>query len=616
MNKSQKILSDITIYSKYAKYIPELKRRETWSELVDRNKNMHIKKFPELKTEIENYYTYVYGMKILPSMRSLQFAGEPIELNNSRINNCSYLPIDHYKSFSEVMFLLLSGCGVGYSIQFSDIAKLGEIKKPIKKKKYIIEDSIIGWSQAVRELVKSYFTGSSKPVFNFSQIRPKGSILKTSGGKAPGPEPLIKTLFNIERIFENKQSGERLKSIECHSILCHIADCVLSGGIRRSAMIALFSFDDEDMISCKSGNWWELNPHFARANNSVVINRNRCKKKDFEIFFERIKASDYGEPGILWTNDPKYGANPCNEISLRPYTFCNLVEINANTIESKEDFLNRCEAASFIATLQASYTDFVYLRDFWEENTKKDALIGVGITGIASNTIEKSWLIDGANVVNKTNKNIAKKININPAARTTTVKPSGTTSIVLGTSSGIHAWYDKYYIRRMRLSKDESLYKYLSANYPDLVEDEIFNPKTTSVLSIPQCSPENACLRDESIEDFLQRINDYNVLWVQSGHNSGPNNNNVSATVSVKEEEWDILKKWMWENRFNYSGISTLKFDNHKYVQTPFESITKKQYENMFSKLKDIDLSKIIETEDNTDLQGELACSGDSCEIK
>ena len=366
MDVSRKILSDIIVHNKYAKYLPQLERRETWEELVTRNKEMHIEKFPELKEQIENAYKFVYEKKVLPSMRSLQFAGKPIALNNSRIFNCAYLPMDHYKSFSETMYLLLSGCGVGYSVQFSHISKLPEIKKPIKSKRYIVEDSIIGWAEAVRMLMKSYFTGGPKPTFDFRDIRPKGALLITAGGKAPGPGPLKKCLFDIEQILESKQDGDQLTSIECHSILCHIADSVLAGGIRRSAMIALFSFDDEDMIGAKSGNWFELNPHFARANNSAVIVRNRIKKKEFNLFWERIKASRAGEPGISWTNNPEYGFNPCHEISLRPYSFCKLVEINGSDIESESDYYQRCRVASFIATLQASYTDFGYLRSAWK----------------------------------------------------------------------------------------------------------------------------------------------------------------------------------------------------------------------------------------------------------
>jgi len=615
MDLSRKILSDIIVHNKYSKYIPELERRETWEELVTRNKDMHIEKFPELRDRIESAYKFVYEKKVLPSMRSLQFAGKPIALNNSRIFNCAYLPMDHYKSFSETMYLLLSGCGVGYSVQFSHISKLPEIKKPIKSKRYIVEDSIIGWAEAVRMLMKSYFTGGPKPTFDFRDIRPKGALLITAGGKAPGPAPLKKCLFDIEQILESKQDGEQLKSIECHSILCHIADSVLAGGIRRSAMIALFSFDDEDMIGAKSGNWFELNPHFARANNSAVIVRNRIKKKEFNLFWERIKASRAGEPGISWTNNPEYGFNPCHEISLRPYSFCNLVEINGSDITSEADYYERCKVASFIATLQASYTDFVYLRSVWKEHTDKDALIGVGITGVASNTIQKEWIRFGADAVKRVNAETAEVINIKQAARTTTIKPSGTTSLVLGSSSGIHAWHNDYYLRSVRIGKTEALYTYLSIHHPEIVEDELFKPNEIAVISLPIKAPGNSTYRTESAIDFLERVKLYNIEWVREGHNSGPNNNNVSATVNVKDDEWDAVGNWMWLNREYYSGISVMPYDGGTYKQTPFTDITDKQYNEYAKHVHDIDITKVIELENNTNLVGELACANGSCEI-
>lgn len=615
MEKGLEILSDITVFNKYAKYIPELERRETWNELITRNKEMHIKKFPDLKEQIDRAYQLVYDKKILPSMRSLQFGGKPIELNNSRINNCSYLPIDHYKSFSETMFLLLSGCGVGYSVQFAHISKLPPIIKNNRSKRYVIEDSIIGWAESIRVLIKAYLGHGAKPKFDFSDIRPKGARLITSGGKAPGSEPLKRCLFEIEQILESKENETKLTSIECHSILCHIADAVLSGGIRRAAMIAGFSFDDKDMISCKSGNWWETNPHFARANNSAVIMRNRCTKEEFDLLWERIEASGSGEPGISWTDNPDYFFNPCHEVSLRPYTFCNLCEINGDSIESKEDFLERCIQAAFIGTLQASYTDFVYLRSIWKENTEKDALIGVGITGIASNKIEDSWLKESAELIKTTNKFFAEKLNINKAARCTVIKPSGTTSCVLGTSSGIHAWHNDYYIRRIRIGKNEALYTYLLLNHPEILEDEFFKPNEQAVICLPIKAPDNAILRNENIQNFLDRIYKYNTMWIKPGYRSGANQNNVSATVSIKADEWKSTGQWMWGNKDIYSGISVLPYDGHTYKQAPFEDCTKEKYDELMKVIHSIDLSKVIELDNNTNLMGELACAGGSCEI-
>lgn len=616
MDISQKILSDLTVFMKYAKYLPDKQRRETWGELVDRNKEMHLKKFPELRDEIESAYELVYAKKILPSMRSLQFAGKSIELGNQRIYNCCFLPVDHYKAFSETMFLLLSGCGVGYSVQFHHVEKLDPIIKPVKSQRFVVEDSIAGWADAVKVLMKSYFTGKFKPKFDFSDIRPKGSMLITSGGKAPGPEPLKICLTQIEAILENKQNGEKLTSIECHDILCHLADAVLSGGIRRAAMISLFSFDDEDMLTCKFGNWWEMNPQRGRSNNSAIILRNRIREDEFFELWKKIELSNSGEPGISWSNDTEYGFNPCHEISLRPFTFCNLVEINGSDVEDEEDYYNRCEKASFISTLQASYTDFYYLRPIWKTNTEKDALVGVGITGIASNKIDDSWIKTGSSKVKDENERVAKILDINKASRTTTVKPSGTSSLVLGTSSGIHAWHSDKYIRTIRVGKDESIYTYLSIYHPELIEDEYFRPHSTSVISIPQQAPEGSVLRTEDVFDLLERVKKYNIKWVQNGHRRGPNFNNVSATVSIKPDEWESVGKWMWENRNYYSGISVLPFDGGSYIQAPFTDCTEEEFQKRIQSLTDIDLTKVVELNDQTDLSGEIACGPSGCEIK
>jgi len=616
MQLEQEILSEIVTFMKYSKYLPYMERRETFKEIIDRNKQMHLDKFPLLKDEIESVYERsIYTKKILPAMRSLQFAGVPMEVNNARMFNCSYCPIDDYRAFSEGMFLLLSGCGFGYSIQQHHIDKLPDIKKPSKDKRYLVADSIHGWADAVKALLNSYFTGKPKPRFDFRDIRAKGARLITSGSKAPGPEPLKRCLFEIEQILESKKNGERLSSIECHSIMCHIADSVLSGGIRRSAMIALFTFDDEEMLSCKSGNWWELNPHFARANNSAVIVLNRIKEEEFNNLWEKIKASGAGEPGMYFTNDPEYGTNPCVETSLRPNTFCNLVEINGGNIESQDDFNQRSKDASFINTLQASYTDFYYLRDIWKKNTEKDALIGVGITGIASGTLDKLNKEEAAKIVVKENERVAKLIGINKAARCTVVKPAGTSSLVLGTSSGIHAYHDHFYIRRVRVGKNESIYQYLSKNHPNLLEDELFRPHDTAVISIPQKSPTTAHIRTESALTLLERTKEYNLEWVRKGHRKGPNYHNVSATITVKNEEWDEVGKWMWDNKETYHGLSILPHSDHSYKQSPFESCSEDLYNHLVKELHEIDLTKVTEEEDETNLVGEASCGGGACEI-
>ena len=618
MDISQKILSNITVYMKYAKYSPELNRRETWDELVTRNKEMHQKKFPHVKDEIEEVYKMVYDKKILPSMRSLQFGGKPIEISPNRIYNCAYLPIDHPDAFSETMFLLLGGTGVGFSVQKHHVEKLPEIKRPNanRTRRYLIGDSIEGWADAIKVLIESYLgIKSSTPIFDFSDIRQKGALLVTSGGKAPGPQPLKDCIHNITKVFDNKMDGDRLSPIETHDIVCHIADAVLAGGIRRAALIALFSADDDEMISCKSGNWWESNPQRGRANNSAVLLRHKVTQEYFMDLWKRIELSGAGEPGIYLSNDKDWGTNPCCEIGLRPYQFCNLCEVNASDIESQEDFEKRVKGAAFIGTLQAGYTDFHYLRDIWKRTTEKDALIGVGMTGIGSGVVLGYDMKSAAIAVKEENERVAKLLGINKAARTTTVKPSGTSSLVLGTSSGIHAWHNDFYLRRIRVGKNEAIYSYLAINHPELVEDEFFRPHDTAVITIPQKSPEGSILRHESVFQMLERVKKVSQEWIKFGHRGGQNSHNVSATVSIKEDEWDLVGEWMWNNRKFYNGLSVLPYNGGTYTQAPFEDCTQEDFERLIKTLSDVDLTKVIELQDNTNLSGEAACAGGACEI-
>jgi ribonucleoside-diphosphate reductase alpha chain len=618
MDISQKILSDITVFMKYAKFQPEKNRRETWEELVTRNKEMHQRKYPHIKDEIEEVYKMVYDKKVLPSMRSLQFGGKPIEISPNRVYNCAYMPIDHVDSFSETMFLLLGGTGVGYSVQKHHVEKLPDIKKPNpdRTRRYLIGDSIEGWADAIKVLMESYLGyKSSTPVFDFSDIRQKGAMLVTSGGKAPGPQPLKDCIHHITKVLNNKKDGEKLTPIETHDIVCHIADAVLAGGIRRAALISLFSADDEEMISCKSGNWWEQNAQRGRANNSAVLLRHKITKEFFMDLWKRIELSGAGEPGIYLSNDKDWGTNPCCEIALRPFQFCNLCEVNASDIESQEDFNARVKAASFIGTLQAGYTDFHYLRDIWKRTTEKDALIGVGMTGIGSGVVLGYDMKKAAKAVKEENERVATLIGINKSARTTTVKPSGTSSLVLGTSSGIHAWHNDFYLRRIRVGKNESIYSYLAINHPELIEDEFFRPHDTAVIGIPQKAPEGAIIRHESVFQMLERVKKVSQEWIKPGHRNGQNSHNVSATVSIKEDEWDLVGEWMWNNRDFYNGLSVLPYNGGSYTQAPFSDCTKEEYENLVKTLTNIDLTKVIELQDNTDLRGELACANGSCEI-
>ncbi len=615
METSNEILSNITVFSKYAKYIPEVQRRETWEELVTRNKEMHLRKYPKIAKEIEEAYTHVYAKRVLPSMRSLQFGGAPIELAPNRIFNCAYLPVDAIEAFSETMFLLLGGTGVGYSVQRHHVRNLPEVRGVKKRKRrFLVSDNIEGWADAVKVLMEAYFNGLMNVEFDYRDIRPKGALLITSGGKAPGPQPLKDCIHNLRSVLDNAV-GRQLTTLEVHDMMCYIADAVLAGGIRRAALISLFSMDDNSMLGCKAGNWWEENPQRGRANNSAVILRHRATKQDFEKLWKRVELSGSGEPGVYFSNDKDWGSNPCCEIALRPFQFCNLCELNVSDISSQEDLNERSRAAALIGTLQAGYTDFHYLRDIWRETTERDALIGVGQTGIGSGTILQYDLEEAANEVLKENERVAELIGINKSSRCTTVKPSGTSSCVLGTSSGIHAWHNDYYIRRQRVGKNEALYGYLVENHPELVEDEYFNPDAQAVIEIPQKAPEGSILRTESPLDLLNRVGRFNTEWVATGHREGQNTHNVSCTISLKDDEWELCGEWMWKNRNNFNGISVLPYDGGTYIQAPFEDITEERFKMLEASLNDIDLTKVVETQDNTDLSGEAACAGGACEV-
>ncbi len=716
---SIEILSELTAFSKYARFNEELGRRETWEENVARVEGMHIRKFPELKEDITKAFDYVRRKEVVPSMRSMQFGGDAIEKMNIRIFNCSFISIERPAIFSEIMVLLMAGTGVGYSVQQRHINKLPEIKTPKRSKKYVIEDTINGWADALKALVKSYFYGTQLPIFDYSGIRPKGTILKTSGGKAPGPEPLRKCLDEIQSIFTRKSVGEKLRPIEVHDIVCHIADCILAGGIRRSATIALFDAFDDDMLNCKGylsaqmesdfifnkqtkqfvGDanhggkivqvylskqefdkfekegvlaWYWFHPQRARANNSAVFFRNdwfgketteekiigKLKKElgitenaqesllnSFNNFVSEIlpnhklgdkyyedivfattqeqfmkvwkacEASGSGEPGVFWTSDPDYGTNPCGEISLKSAQTCNLSSINVSTLKDQKDLENRVWASTLIGTLQATYDNFEYISENWQENQQEERLLGVSLTGICDIDYTAFDWKKAAEVSTKVNEDYSAKLNINKAARITCIKPEGTASCVMGTASGIHARHSNYYIRRIRYNKQEPIAKYLMDNHPELVEEEEFNPLNI-VVAIPQKSPAVSIVREnESAIDTLERVRFFNDNWVSIGHRSGPNRHNVSCTISVRPNEWGKVGKWMWENRDVYSGIAVLPYSDAIYKQAPFEECDEETYNKMMKNLKSIDLTKVVEIEDNTNLLGELACAGGACEV-
>lgn len=618
MNKSNELLSKIVTFRTYAKYLPHVGRRETLEEIINRNMSMHLDKFPKLSRDIIKAYKQVHDLKVMPSMRSMQFGGEAIQKNNTRIFNCSFSTIDKPRKFAEGLYVLLCGVGLGFSVQKHHTNKLPRIRKPKEEGVYIVHDSIEGWAEAVNQLCNAYFYGAIRPLFDFSNIRPKGSRLVGLSATAPGPEPLKNLLKGVEEILKTAIC-RKLKSIEVHDIVCIIADGVLAGGIRRAALISLFDRDDNDMLKSKHGEWWIKRPYRARANNSAVLPRWEVSRDEFRYVYDMCIDSNSGEPGFLWTNDKslKLGTNPCGEISLNPNQMCNLSTTNLTGIKDKKDFSNRVYASSLLGTLQATYTDFPYLSEDWKITTEREALLGCSFTGIADSkmNLKAKDFQDMARLAKSVNEKYAKKLDINPAARVCAIKPEGTASAVLGSASGIHARFDEYYLRRVRMNKDDALTRYLKLVMPDLVEDDLFS-NTGVVVTIPQQSPEGAILRqDETAVQFFERVLFFNRNWIAPGHVHGDNKHNVSATINYKDEDIEPLFEKLWQHRDLYTGVSLLPYDGGSYQQAPFESCDKETFKELNAKVQDVDLTNVMELEDNTTRIDQLACSGGSCEI-
>lgn len=934
MKNSNKLMSEIVSFRTYSKFLPHEARRELFEETLNRNLQMHLDKYPKLSRDIVKAFQRVHEYKVMPSMRALQFGGKAITKNNVRSYNCSFAHIDDVRVFGEILFLLLSGTGVGFSCQRRHVNKLPNIQLPREEGVYFVHDSINGWAQALDMLMDAYFYGRMRPIFNYSQVREKGSYLVTTGAKAPGPAPLKYMLEQVE--IRLKQSlGRKLKPIEIHDIVCLIADCVLSGGIRRAALISLFDRTDDEMLKSKHGSWWEKHPYRARANNTAVLPRDAVSEEQFRYIYEMCINSNAGEPGFFWTDDPNLGTNPCvtgdteiltddgyklietlvnqkiniwngfewsevepkvtgenqeilsitfsdgrilnctpyhkfhistdyqgstkvveaknlesgmklikhefpviehgptlknaytqgfisaegmelnrtlyvykpkemcidrlegikskkwednnkrfrltlleipnsknmvpidynlkskldwlaglfdgdgtelkegglqlvsinreflsnlqkllstvgvqskvlfankaglrsmpdhkggsalyqcqesyricigakqmqllkslglkcermsfdktpqrdasqfitvvsviengiadkvycfnepkrhlgifggvitgqcAEISLNTNQFCNLTTINQTGIKDKKDWLNRVYTATLLGTLQAGYTDFPYLRPTWKNTTELEALLGVSCTGIADawGKVNGDWLQEGAKLAKEVNEKYAKKLGINPAARITTIKPEGTASCVLSSSSGIHARHDNYYLRRIRMNKDDALGMYLKNTIPELVEDDVMSA-TGIVVTIPQESPDGAIVRSvETAKSLFERTIFYHDNWIKPGHNTGTNTHNVSVTISYKKEEVDELYNLLWIHKNSYTAISLLPYDNASYQQMPFESCTKEVFDKYNEMVKEIDLSKVREELDNTNRVEVLACGANGCEV-
>ena len=519
-------------------------------------------------------------------------------------------------------------CGVGFSVQYHHVAQLPPIVQPHGTKIHQITDDVEGWAASVAVLINSYLPSDgaiqAEPIFDASLVRPAGTIIKSVQMPAPGPEPLLKSLEQVRRILKEKKNDTKLSPIEVLDIMTIASNCVISGGVRRSAMICLFSPDDDDMLTAKSGDWWKTHDHRARSNNSAVIYRGDPKAEEhFNRLWKILSTQQSGEPGIFFTSDSSLsmGTNPCAETALHPYQFCNLTEINAATIVSQEDFNDRASHAAFIGTLQAGYTNFHHLCPIWKTTTEADALLGIGITGVAHGKIYHLDETLAVKFAMETNVRMAKILGINRTSRLTCIKPSGTTSIVMGCSSGIHGIHAPYYVRRLRISKLEPIYQALKKYLPELLEDErAISGSYNGVLSLPiRAHYDKASYRCEAPIEFLERVKRYNERWIVPGHYRGINHHNVSATVSVGKGEWKAVGEWLWNNRECYSGITCFPSDNTFYEQPPFEECTEEQFDKLHSYFKNISVDDLFsavrpEEERITDLNS-MACSGGVCDL-
>lgn len=620
-------ISDYIHASKYARYRPELQRREVFAETVARVEAMHLERFPYMAEPIRSAFDLVRDKRVLPSMRSMQFAGEAILKNNNRIYNCSASPVDRLEVFGEALFLLLSGCGVGYSVQTQHVSRLPVLSTINERavKHHVIEDSIEGWADALHALVCSFLDGTNIE-FSYHLIRSAGSPLKTSGGLAPGHLKLKDALERIRGVLKGAQT-RKLRPIECHRILCHAADAVLSGGIRRSAMICLFSPEDDEMMTAKTGNWWETDPWFANANNSVVLRRSTVEEDAFKAIFRQTRQ--WGEPGFHFVNDFNHLTNPCAEVALYPFlgdqsgwAFCNLCEINAARLTSFEDFSNAAQAATLIGTLQASYTDMPYLGRTSEEIARRDALLGIGMTGmfdspnIACNPEYQRAI---AECVKSWNEEYASQIGIKPAARTTLIKPSGTTSLELGcVASGHHPHHARRYIRRVTADELEPVFQAFRAVNPHMC---VRKPDGKYVIEFPVEAPPDAIVKaDLTALQFLEMVKSTQQNWVIPGSRTLDMVHNVSNTVTVKPEEWGPVADYLWQNREYFTGVSLLSSSGDKdYAFAPMEEVKtpadELRWNDILQKYKPVDYSALVEGVDTTNLSSEPACAGGVCEI-
>lgn len=594
-------LQNYTFVSKYARWLQGEQRRETWKEAVNRVRNMMLEQYHDngITEEINWAYDMVLKKKVLGSQRALQFGGKPALKKNARIYNCISSYCDRLDFFKECLWLMLCGCGTGYSVQKHHVAKLPKfysksVQEHVDKyiEPYIIPDTIEGWADALDKLIQSYFTDAPRVHFIFTEIRPEGALLSSGIGKAPGPKGLKNALKAIEGLLLGclQRGQNRIRPIDCYDVVCHSADAVLSGGVRRSATNAIFSFDDKEMMEAKTGNWTVKNPQRARSNNSVLLLKDEVTKQDFLDIIENTKQ--FGEPGFVFAEDTEHLLNPCYEISFYAYDekgrsgwqACNLSTINCATIQDEEDYIERAKAAAIIGTLQAGFTDFSYLGKVSEGIIKREALLGVSMTGIMEKpeiVLEPKNQRAAARVVKETNKKIAEAIGINQAARTTCLKPEGTSSCILGTCSGIHPHHAKRYLRRVQANKSENVYNYFNEFNPQACEESVWSSnKTDDVITFPIEVPDGAKTKNQvPALELLDVVKSTQQNWVMAGQNKNLCvkewlHHNVSNTITVQEDEWSNVANFLYKNRKYFCAVSLLPESGDKdYPQAPFTTV-------------------------------------------
>ena len=612
MQRTAQILSDLAFYRTYSQVKPT-GTKESWTEVVERYKQFLLDQNSTQQHDLINKACeFIAARKIVPSMRMLQFAGPGLAKENIKAYNCSFTAITSFKTIAEVFYVLMCGTGAGFSVQRHHIKSLPAIHSTDEVHAFVIADNKEGWCDSVIALLEN-----PNVIFNYDRIRPSGAALST-GGTASGPAALREMHEHVRIILRNAL-GRKLRPIEVHDIVCHIANCVVVGGVRRAALISLFDRTDDEMLHAKVGAWWERNPQRARANNSAVLIHGETNREEFDHVLNMCLESKSGEPGIFWTHDKNYGVNPCAEISLQSQGLCNLTEINASLCKDEFEFEEAAYYATVLGTFQAALTNFTYVDDRWRKVAQKDALLGVSITGQAQNWAGlQNWgLSDVADMTKLWNYELAKELGINPAARITTTKPSGTTSTVLGTTAGIHGAYAPYYLRRVRISKDDPMAIYLQSILPnDLVEVDQFQPSMLCI-GLP-IEMQGIVASQESCIDQLERARYIHQNWIKPGHSRGPNTHNVSLTCYYKDGQDDErLKNWMWDNRKDYSGISLLPQDTHTYVQAPYEAISKERFKELEAKVLAIklDLGEIRYWADYDSRQEVSGCEGTLCSL-